>query len=411
MNFHKRILNRLAAAGLGLLVATASAPARAATPGWLIATGSEAVRAGDNIEIEVVRPEATRPWPATLRLRLLRPEREAAYVELHAAALDAGALRQTYRGKLPGDALATSKTDTPAMLRAELADEASNRLLLVVVGPHPAVRDDAIQRMASTAPDNPAGVPLTTAGGGLRFDPLPENEAALSADEPMYFVVGGRDGLDARFQLSFKYRLFDPRSLPARLFAPLGQMYFGYTQTSLWDLSGNSKPFRDTSYRPSLFWQGRIGENGGTAPAFLRGGYAHESNGKDGDKSRSIDMLFLQPAWRNDFADGRTLFLAPRFYTYLDREDNPDIARYRGYADWILRYGDENGWLMSAKLRRGTSGKGSGQIDLSYPLREPLFSRVGGFLHFQVFTGYGETLLDYNVKRPPQFRIGFSIAR
>ena len=36
-----------------------------------------------------------------------------------------------------------------------------------------------------------------------------EYEPPLSENDPMYFIVGARDGWTARFQLSFKYRLFD----------------------------------------------------------------------------------------------------------------------------------------------------------------------------------------------------------
>ena len=63
----------------------------------------------------------------------------------------------------------------------------------------------------------------------------------------------------------------------------------------------------------------------------------------------------------------------------LFKEGNPDIRRYRGDADWILRYGREDGWLLATQLRRGTAGHGSAQFDLSYPLRQPIFARTGGF--------------------------------
>ncbi len=379
----------LAVVSLGL------AAAAQAAPGWLIAVPDEAVRGGETLELEAVRPDAATPWPETLHLRLLRADGGEEVVALYGAEAPAAAPRRSYGGRLPALAL--------GVLRAELAGLPSNRLALIVAAPASA---DAIARMSSPlAGDGVAPLPPA------RFDPLPDDEPALSANEPMYIVAGARDGLDARFQLSFKYRLFDARSLPARLAPALGHLHFGYTQTSLWDLHGESKPFRDTSYRPSLFWQGRIGSGGGLAPSFLRGGYEHESNGRDGERSRSIDTLFVQPAWRKDFADGRTLLFAPKFHAYLERDDNPDIGRYRGYADWLLRYGDEAGWVLSARLRRGSSGHGSAQLDLSHPLRDPLFSRVGGFFHVQLFSGYGETLLDYDVKRDPQLRIGFSIVR
>lgn len=373
--------------------------------GWLIATPSESVRGGELLDFEVVRPEGDGPWPETLRLRLQRADGGEELLVLQGAAVPPAALRRSYSARLPLLAAGT--------LRAGLAGLPSNRLALLVQA---APRRDALDRMASPADGTPPATgigPDALAEAAPRLDPLPDDEPALSANEPMYFLAGARDGLNSRIQLSFKYRLFDERSLPARLAPVLGHLHFGYTQTALWDLHGDSKPFRDTSYRPSLFWQGRVGDGSGNggAPVFLRGGYEHESNGKDGEKSRSIDALFLQPAWRRDFADGRTLLFAPKFLAYLDREDNRDIAHYRGYADWLLRYGNENGWVASARLRRGTAGHGSAQLDLSHPLREPLFSRVGGFLHFQIFSGYGETLLDYNVKRDPQVRIGFSIVR
>lgn len=401
-------------AAAAFLALTASAAAQAAG-GWIIATPLESVRAGASFSLEAVRPDAQTAWPETLRLRLRDGRGRVALLDLVAApAADAAAdvaaapARKTYRGILP--------SGLGGLLRADLADLASNRLALLASGePEDAIvgmraAPEASGTESAAAPD---AMPMPAAEARLHLDPLPEDEPALSANEPVYFVAGSRGGLNARFQLSFKYRLFDAQGAPARLFPALGRLHFGYTQTSLWDLAAESKPFRDTSYRPSLFWQGRIAESGERSwlPHTLRGGYEHESNGKDGSSSRSIDMLFLQPAWRADFAGGNTLLFAPKFYTYLDREDNPDIARYRGHTDWMLRFGDERGWLLSSRLRRGTAGYAGGQIDLSVPLREPLFARTGGFLHFQVISGYGESLLDYNVKRPAQWRIGFSIVR
>ena len=79
--------------------------------------------------------------------------------------------------------------------------------------------------------------------------------------------------------------------------------------------------------------------------------------------------------------------------------------------DWHFRYGRDDSWLLAATFRRGTARHSSAQLDLSYPLSRPLFARTGSFLHLQLFNGYGETLLDYNVKRGTQARLGFSIIR
>lgn len=243
-----------------------------------------------------------------------------------------------------------------------------------------------------------------------RLEPMPSDEPVLSVHEPIFLVVGLRNGQSARFQFSFKYRMFDPESTPVQWLQALGKLHFGYTQTSLWDLDADSKPFYDTSFRPSVFWQSKLDEDV-TGPSYLRGGYEHESNGKDDASSRSLDIAYIQPVLHKDFADGNSLFFAPRIYGYIDRTDNPDIARYRGHVDWIARYGTELGWVLSGRMRVGTAGYGSAQIDLSAPLRKPLFSRTGGFLYFQLLAGYGESLLDYNRKNLTQLRVGYAIVR
>ncbi|RLA45136.1 MAG: phospholipase [Gammaproteobacteria bacterium] len=239
---------------------------------------------------------------------------------------------------------------------------------------------------------------------------FPENEPTLSVNEPMYFVVGGSGSTTAHFQFSFKYRIFDPDSTPVDWFQALYGLQFGYTQTSIWDLSDDSAPFYDTSYRPSFFWQGNL-YGKGLMPKLLRGGFEHESNGKDGDASRSINTLFLMPFWGTDVSNNRTLIVAPKFYVYLEKSDNEDIQQYRGYVDWNVRFGNESGRLLTMRLRYGTAHRSSTQIDFSYPLRKPLFNRTGGFVSFQIFRGYGESILDYDKDNGTQLRIGFSMVR
>lgn len=233
---------------------------------------------------------------------------------------------------------------------------------------------------------------------------------AFSPFEPNYIVAGSRGPTTARFQVSLKFRLFNPDTKTAFL----ERLYLGYSQTSIWNLSATSKPFYDSSYRPSFFyfddkitqWPFRRSRLG------LQAGYEHESNGKDGADSRSVDIAYVKPTFTFPMSGNYYVSFAPKVYQYVDREDNPDIAEYRGYGDYILKIGETDGWQFTSTTRVGTrSGVYSFQLDVSYPLRRPTLGNLGGYLHLQYFNGYGESLLDYNQRSSPQIRFGLMITR
>jgi len=234
--------------------------------------------------------------------------------------------------------------------------------------------------------------------------------SALSPYEPIYFSGGSRGNTNARFQISLKFRVFNPQTRTPFL----EKLYLAYSQTSLWDLESSSKPFRDSSYRPSVFF---LDENISQWPFSrsrlgFQAGLEHESNGKDGSFSRSINTAFVRPALTFPLGGDYQLTLAPKIYHYIDKDENPDIDDYRGNVDFLLRIGREDGWQLDTTLRRGwESDSGSVQVDASYPLRIATFGNLGGYLHLQYFNGYGESLVDYNVKLRSQFRIGLMVTR
>lgn len=241
-----------------------------------------------------------------------------------------------------------------------------------------------------------------------------ESPLLFAAHEPSYFLVGHREGVTtARFQFSFKYKLFDQDSVTTQWLPPLSGMHFAYTQTAIWDLSANSKPFRDTSYRPAMIWDWQGEEKAGdTAVWSTQAGFEHESNGKQAPDSRSINIAYVEPHWHTTIGDDGYLNLGARLFTYLERGENPDIADYRGHAIWMLTTGRPDGAQYRLTWRQGSkSERYSLQLDLSYPLRRQYFANTGGYIYAQVLSGYGETLLDYNVKRSPQLRLGFAVVR
>ncbi len=224
----------------------------------------------------------------------------------------------------------------------------------------------------------------------------------------MYFILGARDGYSARFQLSFKYRLFDTGSGFGREQPWLSGFYFGYTQNAIWDLSSDSKAFRDTSYRPQFFWKWDRADEKTFVDSF-RIGFEHESNGGD-LRALALDQHRLRaPRVALRSCERSRDPVPPKAYSYLDKDENPDIQEYRGYVDWQLRYDAAGEWVGTALYRRGTTGRSAIQLDLSKRARDLRFGPVGGYFHVQYFNGYGESILDYNVRRKAQLRIGFAI--
>jgi outer membrane phospholipase A len=235
--------------------------------------------------------------------------------------------------------------------------------------------------------------------------------SAFSPNEPNYFVAGSSGQTNAKFQVSLKFRLFNPdTSTPF-----LEKLYLAYSQTSIWELGSSSKPFYDSSYRPSAFF---LDDDIGQWPfrkwsrLGIQTGIEHESNGKDAADSRSMNTVFVRPTFTLPLRKDYFISFSPKIYGYTEKEDNPDIAEYRGYGDYLIKIGQIDGLQLATTLRKGTAKDPySAQFDLSYPLKTATFGNLGGYLHLQFFEGYGESLLDYNRHVRPQFRIGLMITR
>lgn len=361
---------------LGALAALALPAAHAAW--WLVAPTPQ-LAPGDPLLLFAVRSSDDPPLPDRLPVELYS-DAGSQRLELLADGPET-ALRRPYRNHLP-DGLHG---------RLQLGLPGGHQLLLNAQAPAaPLARHDA---------GNLPGL-----AGAV--------EPALSGHEPMYFLVGRRQATSARFQFSFKYRLFDEESGLVRWLPPLSGLHFAYSQTSLWDLTGQSKPFRDNSYRPALLYHWQGGPAVGAHRTWhLESGVEHESNGRDGERSRSINIAYVKPEWRFALSPRRYLSVGAKLYHYLDREENPDIVDFRGRADWLLRLGQEDGWQWRMTVRRGEAGVGSVQNEWSYPLRRPFFADAGGYVLIQHFNGFGETLLDYRTRNAGQVRFGFAIVR
>lgn len=379
--------------GLGILFAALAPMAHA---DFVLSTRTPYVAAGEAIELTllVTNPDAaalTVDVPAEVHVRMDTGP-SAAIVEFvpevaGPMTVDPGGYRQVVlKGTVPADSLGTATLSATGF--------AGNPLMIVV------------NRPAAPAAVQAQSTPTTE----LVDKPPP---LGVSAYEPVYFILGANGGLNAKFQISLRYRLFDGNGAIARRLPWLDDLYFSYSQTSLWNLDDLSKPFRDSSYRPRLFYSnydlGRVAD--GRIRLGIEGGVAHESNGKDGLDSRSINLLYARPTLTFGDPEGRRFYVAPMIYHYLEREENPDIAAYRGHVDLLVGYGRKSGWDLWGTFRKGNDGNyGSMELNASYPLSKLSGGDLNGWLLAQYFTGYGESLLDYNRKLDAQFRIGLAVA-
>lgn len=277
-------------------------------------------------------------------------------------------------------------------------------------GTGPAVAADV---MPSVSPGYAAvqatAQPAAAAGPAAEgLSPFETFRNAISPYDPIYFAAGRTGGSNARFQVSFKYRLFSPGD-PAKPHF-MDDWYLGYTQTSLWDLHSDSIPFVDTTYNPSFFWtRDALWETADKRWSLgLNAGLEHKSNGKGGDDSRSLNDLYIQPEFNHRFDSGSTLSFQPRFKAYVWTDRDMHYPDSLGHVDWKLRWAQDDGLILSGLYRQGTGGRNATQLEAAWPLKRT-FLNMNGHLYVQYFRGYGETLLGYDRKYDPQLRIGIAL--
>jgi phospholipase A1 len=252
----------------------------------------------------------------------------------------------------------------------------------------------------------------------------------LRAYKPNYWIVSYTDALpkgdpaleattyihtETKFQISLRADLVTD-------WFGFTQIWTGvYTQTSYWQLFVESSPFRDTNYKPELFV---------TFPFYhaldaihmkaISVGLKHASNGQPdtnttervredgpfvGSQSRSWNRLFTEGTfqWENLVARLALWYRLPENYA---TNDNPDITDYYGHGSLSLEYIDRKLLTRLTVRQNFKTHMGSAELEMSYPL--PYSDNV--FFFLQGFTGYGQSLIDYD-HYVNQVGFGLSISR
>ncbi|MCI6988660.1 MAG: phospholipase A [Campylobacter sp.] len=227
-----------------------------------------------------------------------------------------------------------------------------------------------------------------------------DNFLGLRFYEPMYFAYSydindksDRKSNETKFQISFKKPIIED------LLGFDEMYYFGYTQTSWWQVTEDSSPFRETNYRPEIFVD--VPTDYGYMDKVTLG-FLHESNGEDGIESRSWNKVYAGL----NFKFGN-FEINPRIWHSFGLDKyNENIRNYMGYGDLKLKYKLYK-HEFSALLRNNFNfddNHGAFEFVWMYPI-------YNGFnIYAQYFTGYGESLADYD-KSVDKISIGVAITK
>ena len=202
---------------------------------------------------------------------------------------------------------------------------------------------------------------------------------------------------ETEFQVSIKYDMFTN-------LLGMDEIYtIAYTQLSFWQLYAESAYFRETNYNPEAFVTIPIHSSQGTD--FLKGariGFAHQSNGRGGAEERSWNYFYGTLYFQYKY-----LFTELKLWSSWDSalEYNPDLLDYLGYGHLKFTVPYKKN-LFQLTLRDAFNGHHAIELDYSYPL----FGRDDFFLYLKGFSGYGESLIDYDNK-VEKVSFGFSISR
>ena len=214
---------------------------------------------------------------------------------------------------------------------------------------------------------------------------------------------------EVRLQLSVRTKLAQGLLLRNRSDA-VDSLWFAYTQQSYWQLftASLSRPFRSTDHEPEFLyllplqsadpsqWRVRFGGLG----------IVHQSNGQSLPLSRSWNRVYLMAG-----AEKGRLQVHARVWQRLHEDpatdDNPDISDFIGRAEARVVWHQDASNLFAATGRTSLHSNGRGSLRLEW--FRSLAGAAGGLqLHTQLFTGYGDTLLDFN-RRRTVFSVGLSL--
>ena len=202
---------------------------------------------------------------------------------------------------------------------------------------------------------------------------------------------------DVKFQISFRHRL-TKSILPFH-----SHLFLQYSQKAIWNVFEESLPFHDLNFNPGIGVQNLVMHNGrlvGNATIMLE----HESNGRDGEASRSWNKVTFGYA---AVIDPRLEVYAKTWIPIIDGQQNKDILKYCGIFQVGSQFISSNRrWVADVTFvkRQGWNLNFNTILNLGFRFSK----RDNQYFMLHFYDGYGENLLDYN-KYHLRLRIGILI--
>lgn len=184
-------------------------------------------------------------------------------------------------------------------------------------------------------------------------------------------------------------------------------LWFGYTQQSNWQIfSGDlSRPFRTTDHEPELMYiyPADLDLPGGWRMRYAGLALNHQSNGQPLPLSRSWNRNILMTGLENGAAWRLTGKLWYRLPENSNDDDNPEISDLigRGELTGVWTPSATNTFALTVRHSLRAQANGSVKLEWLHTLSDTDGSgKPGGLqLHTQLFSGYGDSLIDYNRRR------------
>jgi phospholipase A1 len=189
-------------------------------------------------------------------------------------------------------------------------------------------------------------------------------------------------------------------------------LWFGYTSQSYWQLfnGGISRPFRNTDHEPEVVYIYPIDTMwpGGWRQRLGGIGLVHQSNGQSLPLSRSWNRIYLMAAFEKDDRWQLQARVWQRVTEKSSQDDNPDISSRIGRAELSASWALNKTHTLGMTLRHPMSTGGGGSVRLDWMRALGSNPNSGLRLHASLFSGYGDSLIDYNFRRTV-FSLGLSL--